>query len=215
MKNREKAKKVFLEELSLIKSKEITDFVLECFDKLTPEYFWEAPASSSNKYHPEFANTKYGIIKHVKFAVWWGIELSIFYDIKNVDIIIASLLLHDLQKFGESINNNLINHTQIHGPILASQMENLIQEKVDNLKEDIYDDLQIICTCVALHMGRWTDISLSSTWNNNKTSLSLYGGRSFLDYIQCVAHADYASSRKTKKVLNDIISIDIKGRLYE
>jgi len=48
--NREK---VFEKELSYIKSSKIKNACLEMI-KLLPEYFFEVPASSTGKYHPEY-----------------------------------------------------------------------------------------------------------------------------------------------------------------
>ena len=36
---------------------------------LLPDYFFTIPASSTGKYHPKFASSKSGLLKHTKAAV--------------------------------------------------------------------------------------------------------------------------------------------------
>ena len=40
-----------------------------------PDYFFEIPASSTGKYHPEFAATEHGLVKHTKVATRIAYEL--------------------------------------------------------------------------------------------------------------------------------------------
>ena len=35
---------------------------------LLPDYFFDIPASSTGKYHPTFAKTKHGLLKHFKYT---------------------------------------------------------------------------------------------------------------------------------------------------
>ena len=61
-------KEVFEVELSKISSQEVrvsTETVLE----MLPDYFYEIPASSSGKYHPQFSLGKGGLVRHVKVAM--------------------------------------------------------------------------------------------------------------------------------------------------
>ena len=43
--------------------------------ELLPNYFFEVPASSTGKYHPEFALGDGGLIRHTKVAVRIAYEL--------------------------------------------------------------------------------------------------------------------------------------------
>ena len=43
--------------------------------ELLPDYFFEVPASSTGKYHPEFALGEGGLVRHTKLAVRIAIEL--------------------------------------------------------------------------------------------------------------------------------------------
>ncbi len=71
MHNGLKAEVVFADELKYIKSENVKEYVLKCFEKLTPDYFWEGQSSSSGKFHPAVANKEHGLVLHTKLCVWW------------------------------------------------------------------------------------------------------------------------------------------------
>ena len=64
----------FNKEYSYIKDKKKRDDLKYLVSEL-PDYFFEIPASSTGKYHPEFAGTKNGLVKHTKVAVRIAKEL--------------------------------------------------------------------------------------------------------------------------------------------
>jgi len=197
-KNVKKAKKFFKEELEelIVLNSHLYHFVLECFDKFSPDYFWDFSASSSGKYHPKISNKKHGLVLHTKYSVWWGIKLSESFGVeKHQDIIIASLLLHDLQKFGMLLDKDnkptLAQYTSSHGPILAIQIEDYYKSKnITNY------DIENIIMLIALHMGRWTNSTLIYKWNDiNVEEYKL---------ASLVHLADYASSRKANKKILEL-----------
>lgn len=171
MDNQQIAEKVFEEELNEISEPNIKRFVLECFSKLTPDYFWDAPASSSGKHHPEISNGKHGLVKHVKLACWWVRKLEEAMSDQSIsrDVLIAACLLHDLQKFGTVMQDGkptLPNYASTHGAILALQMEDIyndfqINSEGGKYKEKIDRWLKSVISAVGLHMGRWTDKRLT------------------------------------------------------
>ncbi len=109
-----KAETIFQKELSLIHDKDIRNFVVECFDKLCPDYFWTCPCSTTGKYHPQVSLGVGGLVRHTKLAVWWGLELiRALHDspkLKSIALhtlqneVIATLLLHDMVKNGKGLN---------------------------------------------------------------------------------------------------------------
>lgn len=120
---------------------------------LLPEYFFEIPASSTGKYHPDFAQGEGGLVRHTKVAVRIAYELlnnntvgSKFTD-KDKDLIIMALILHDGLKSGIDHEK----YTRFDHPLLVSQ---LIQEHVDELSMDI-DDIRKMCSMIESHMGEW------------------------------------------------------------
>lgn len=144
-------KEVFEVELSKISSQEVrvsTETVLE----MLPDYFYEIPASSSGKYHPQFSLGKGGLVRHVKVAM--RILEEIFkdeafgiYDEYTKDLMRMALMLHDGFKSG--INN--MGHTCSEHPVLMSDFilnnkdKLLISEKNSKFVSDL----------IRSHMGPW------------------------------------------------------------
>jgi len=194
MNNWEIAKKVFDEELQEINEKNIYEFVRLCFLKLTPDYFWQAPASSSGKHHPEISNGKYGLIRHVKLACWWAKKLEESLGDQSIcrDVILAACLLHDLQKFGTVMKDGkptLPNYASTHGALLALQMEDIYNDFRIDVSNSDYEKkvdkwLKKIISSVGLHMGKWSDTRLTEfRYGNSPES-------------QIVHLADYCASKK-------------------
>jgi len=194
-----KVEVVFEEELNYISSYPISDFVVKCFNDLVPDYFWDFSASSSHKYHPKISNIKHGLVLHTKLCVWWGRKIADSFGDINTDIIVASLLLHDLQKFGQSLDENnkptLAQYASSHGPILAAQLENVFDGA--KINDDVKRDIDTIITCVALHMGRWTNEPLSVSWREFD--------REEDDQLVRIVHlADFVASKKIDEKLEEL-----------
>ena len=121
---------------------------------LLPDYFFEVPAASTGKYHPDFAQGEGGLVRHTKVAVRIAQELlanntvgAKFSD-KDKDLIIMALILHDGVKSGMEHSK----YTKFDHPLLASK---LIMENKGKVSLDI-DDLRKICSMIESHMGEWT-----------------------------------------------------------
>ena len=188
-----KAETIFQKELSLIHDKTIRDFVIECFDKLCPDYFWTCPCSTTGKYHPQVSLGVGGLVRHTKLAVWWGIELLDALErspeLKNIpakqlwDEVIATLLLHDMVKNGKGLNTQGYpldrGVTGTHGVTLAAM-----------IGDDGYDSImpdwkKRICDGIACHMGIWTTDQQYRP-NNEFTNL--------------INLADYCAGRKVDEI---------------
>jgi hypothetical protein len=141
----------FNKEYKYIKNKNnIKD--LKFLVNLLPDYFFEIPASSTGKYHPNYAQGKQGLIRHTKAAVRIAVELfndeSICkFSIEDQDLIIMALILHDGLKSG----NPEEKYTRADHPLLVSRM---IMEQKDKLSLDI-DSLRKVCSMIESHMGPW------------------------------------------------------------
>ena len=113
-----------------------------------PDYFFEIPASSTGKYHPVYASSEHGLVKHTKVAVRIAYELLSNPGLNNFtsrekDLIILSLVLHDGLKSG-TIKEK---YTRVDHPLLVcefikenSKLQQRIdkaQEKLNNLKDDL------------------------------------------------------------------------------
>ena len=141
--------KYFTKEISYIKN-ESKRRDIEYLINLLPDYFFLVPASSSGKYHPKFAGTVSGLVKHTKVAV--RIAYDLFETVNNFtdddkDLIIMALIMHDGLKKG------LVEEewTRFDHPLLVSK---LIMENASNLEMDI-DDVRKMCMLIESHMGKW------------------------------------------------------------
>ena len=141
--------KYFTKEISYVKN-ESKRRDLEYLINLLPDYFFTIPASSTGKYHPKFASTNNGLVKHTKVAV--RIAYDLFETVNNFsdddkDLIIMALVLHDGLKKGITESE----YTKFDHPLLVSK---LILEHAANLEMDI-DDVRKMCMLIESHMGKW------------------------------------------------------------
>lgn len=148
-----------------------------------PDYFFEIPASSTGKYHPEFASGVHGLIKHTKVAVRIAYELLNNEGLNNFtddekDIIIMALVLHDGFKSGREKEK----YTRFDHPLMASSY---VKENKDNLSLSS-GEIELLSNIISSHMGIW-----------NKD----YNGNEVLPkpkdkYQRFVHMCDYLSSKK-------------------
>ncbi len=163
----------------------------ETMISLLPDYFFEIPASSTGKYHPEFTLGKGGLVRHVKVAVRIGHELLLDpvigdkYTSNEKDLMIMALILHDGLKSGLTHNR----YTQYDHPTL---IKNYIIDNKDKL-ELTDSEIVFVGKAIESHMGPW-----------NKD----YDGNEILPvpktkYENFVHMCDYLASRKFLNVKFD------------
>lgn len=144
---------VFKCEYTYIKNKKYVDNLKIMVD-LLPDYFFIIPASSTGKYHPNYATGDGGLVRHTKAAVRIAHELlsnntigSVFTDDEK-DMIIFSLVLHDGLKSGIVKEK----YTRFDHPLLIAKY---IKDNSDKLTLN-EDEIKFIVNCVSTHMGEWT-----------------------------------------------------------
>jgi len=151
---------------------------------LLPDYFFEIPASSTGKYHPQFALGEGGSVRHTKAAVRFAYELLNNNCIGNVfnerekDLIIMSIIMHDGCKSGLTKSE----YTVANHPLIVSK---LIKDNQDKLTLN-EEELNLLCSMIESHMGEF-----------NKD----YRGNSILPlpqnrYQKFVHMCDYLASKK-------------------
>jgi len=142
-------------ELDLINTPEIKEFA-EWAVKILPNYFFTVPASSSGKYHPEYALGEGGLLRHTKAAV--GIAYEILstetlggkYTRGQKDAIITALILHDGAKHGIPKQKHTIKN---HPRSICAHLES----NVDRAKCTLSDSQRAaLYNMIASHMGQWT-----------------------------------------------------------
>ncbi len=141
----------FKKEINYIKDNNLKDDLKKLI-KLLPDYFFEIPASSSGKYHPQFSLGKGGLVRHVKVAM--RILEEIFkdeafgiYDEYTKDLMRMALMLHDGFKSG--INN--MGHTCSEHPVLMSDF--ILNNKDKLLISE--KDSKFVSDLIRSHMGPW------------------------------------------------------------
>lgn len=185
MNHKQNAERYFTEELASIQNKEIKGFVLDVFEKLCPDYFWTVPCSTSGKYHPKVSLGVGGLVRHVKLAVWWGLELSKALEMEQYhDEMVAALLLHDLIKNGKRLDANgyPLEHgvTGTHGVTLSKKLMDIEFPRTESYYK--------ILTGIACHMGIWTtDVGYTP---------EAIPEPDYREFAELIHLADYCASRK-------------------
>ena len=174
---------LFLDELELIKDESLAESLLKIIDML-PEYWLTEPASSTGKYHPDYALGTAGLLRHSKAAMRIGYELlndpciGDKYTDREKDLLLMSLLVHDGLKLGLPQEK----YSRFDHPIL---MANYI---IENQKEMglTKEDAEFMASAIKTHMGPWTtDYSGNEVLERPQTK-----------YQNFVHMCDYLASRK-------------------
>ena len=144
---------MFLDELGYISDENLSDALLNIIE-LLPDYWFEEAASSTGKYHPEYALGKGGLLRHSKAAMRIGYELLSNpciggkYTEREKNLLLMSLLVHDGLKLGLPKEK----YTRFDHPIL---MANFIVDKKDEIGLSL-EDAQFMADVIKTHMGPWT-----------------------------------------------------------
>ena len=143
---------VFERELNLINDPSIRRFTEETLENV-PDYFFKVAASSTGKYHPNYALGEGGLVRHTKAAVMIAecllCDNPMYQDIflsQERDVIISALILHDTIKHGLDYNKySVSNH-----PMLVEKVM-----KCDTYENHEGEVIEEIKRCIRSHMGPW------------------------------------------------------------
>jgi len=196
-----KAETIFAKELDSIHNPDIKQFVIDCFDKLCPDYFWTCPCSTTGKYHPQVSLGVGGLVRHTKLAVWWGIELlralGTSPELKNIapkqlqDEVVATLLLHDMIKNGEGLDVHGRPYDRgvrgTHGVMLARAINDFSGIYIDGEGSFLR-----VFSGIAGHMGIWTTDPIHRPNNLMNPVVKAFA--------QLIHLADYCASRKVDEI---------------
>lgn len=143
---------VFKKELNYIKNNKYVECAKKAIE-LLPDYFFTIPASSTGKYHPNFAQGDGGLVRHTKVAVRMCYELannnSIGYSFTSdeKDLMLIALILHDGIKSGIPKEK----YTRFDHPILAANLVRENQEKIGFTD----GETKFVASVIESHMGEW------------------------------------------------------------
>lgn len=170
--------RLFERELELIVNEGLRMAVKSYMENATPDYFWTDGASSSGKYHPQFAQGEGGLVRHTKAVVMFAEELlrmSSYAYMKDEykDYVIAACIIHDTQKygFGDTINKEEYKN---HARNAAIAFKCFCETELG------YKPSEFLLNAVAAHMGQWSTDRAD---------------RPFTSIDRCVHMADYMASR--------------------
>lgn len=187
---------LFSTELEWISNPKLRKFAKDVLGNDVPEYFFHVAASSTGKYHPEYALGEGGLMRHTKAAMGIFHELTASnFDIYHAetddkvqldDECLVALLFHDCMKHGRTSENlEASSMTMFEHPILASWF---IKEKAAQYDYYDMDSIERISACIMSHMGKWTV---------SKYSSAILPDPYFGSWQQQVVHlCDYLASRK-------------------
>ncbi len=141
--------------------------LLQLIVRNAPDYFFEIPASSTGKYHPRYSLNEGGLLRHTLGAIVFANHLFPLYNFNQLeqDLIIASLIMHDMAKNGvEILDNGQVvqesDYTVAKHPLIICEYVEYLYKTSPDVDEDIiyvfkegYWD--IIKGNVQSHMGQW------------------------------------------------------------
>lgn len=149
----------FKEELSFIQNDKLRMVVREYLDTKVKEYFWEIPASTTGKFHPDIDLGRGGLVRHTKMCVRVCIELlglRMWQSIDN-DSAVAALIIHDTQKLGDCSTQ----YTAHDHPIQAATAFKIFAQNYPEYPE-LKETVEKIFDLVSSHMGQWNTNKYSS-----------------------------------------------------
>ena len=144
---------MFLDELNYITDDSLCECLLNIINML-PDYWFHEAASSTGKYHPEYALGEGGLLRHSKAAMRIGYELltnpSIGdkYTEREKNLMLMSLLVHDGLKLGLPKEK----YTRFDHPILMGKFILDNKDEIGLSKEDA----EFMNDVIKTHMGPWT-----------------------------------------------------------
>lgn len=156
----EKKKELLKEYFDAVQDENVKKFMEQCIDTI-PEYWYKVPASSTGKYHPNYALGDGGLMRHT-IALLRFFERLIRNDMygkpftkKELDLLRVACLMHDSRKSGSDEDFAKSKYTHFDHPILAAEVVRSI--KTEYITDD---EKEIIANAIESHMGQWnTDAS--------------------------------------------------------
>ena len=139
-------------EINSINDLRFQELVIDILNR-SPVSFWEIPASTTGKYHPEYTLGRGGLVRHVKAATQ---ILNYILDLEYCKSLIpaverdcmrVAILIHDCEKCKHKHEHSRFEHPLI----IANRVRNY-----KGMYENITDDeLELIAQLCESHMGEW------------------------------------------------------------
>lgn len=146
----------FEREILNIESIDLQDFVRWFFDVHVGEWFWKSGASSSGKYHPQFAQGEGGLVRHTRAVEWVCEELLrmssyAYMKAEYKDYARVACLLHDTRKYGSGDTEDKDCYKE-HGRLAADAVAAAWLSFFDQGEAP-----ELLLMAIRSHMGQWVE----------------------------------------------------------
>lgn len=191
----ENKKELLKEYFDSVQDENVKKFMEQCIETI-PEYWYTVPASSTGKYHPNYALGNGGLMRHT-------IALLRFFDrlVRNtmygspftnreMDLLRVACLMHDSRKSGSDEDFAVSKYTKFDHPILAANVVRSIETEYITDEEK-----EMIANAIESHMGQWN----VDTYGKSKAELPLPTNK----YQKIVHLVDYLAAQKGVEVQFD------------
>lgn len=146
--------------VKLDKIEELGKFARYAFDKL-PDYWFIKPASSTGKYHPSFANGKYGLGLHTYCAcLYWDLLYTAFendlvgeYCIDTYETGLIAVIFHDALKYVGNLEYTTKTHDVDSAEWLRKRSITFARDEGITIADTHINN---ICSAIRTHMGPWS-----------------------------------------------------------
>lgn len=182
--------KIFDSLLDTFENEDIKNFAKECIETI-PTYFFNVGASSTGKYHPQYALGDLGLARHTCALVRFLNHILTVDCYKNDftsrerDLLRVAGIMHDSRKSGDDEDYAKSKFTKFEHPILAA---NEVRTVIGFIPEE---EIELVANMIESHMGQW------NTDKRSKTVLPTPEDK----YQKLLHLADYLASRKDVEVL--------------
>lgn len=178
--------------LDTFENEDIKQFAKKCLDA-APDYWFTVGASSTGKYHPQYALGDGGLARHTAALVrilnhMFSVEsVANKFSSRQRDLLRVAGIAHDMMKSGTQKEYERSKWTRFDHPLAAAKMV----EAIDGLPKE---EILYIADAIRSHMGQW---------NTDKRNPGAVLPKPETN-SQIILHlADYMASRKDIEVLFD------------
>lgn len=191
----ENKKELLKEYFDSIQDENVKKFMEQCIETI-PEYWYTVPASSTGKYHPNYALGNGGLMRHTIALLRFFNRLvrntmygSPFTN-REMDLLRVACLMHDSRKSGSDEDFAISKYTKFDHPILAANVVRSIETEYITVEEK-----EMIANAIESHMGQWN----VDTYGKSKVELPLPTNK----YQKIVHLVDYLAAQKGIEVMFD------------
>ena len=148
-------KQIYNTILGTFENEDIKEFAKKCIDT-APPYVFKVAASSTGKYHPQFALGDGGLARHTVALVRilnhiFGVEsVANKFTSRERDLLRVAGIAHDMMKSGTQEEYEKNKYTKFDHPLRAANM-------VRDLKGLPIEEKEYIASAIESHMGQWNE----------------------------------------------------------